>query len=545
MSPEEKQLMELLSKYNLSRQLANTFTNDETGEQYTSTEDDSNWTYDKAIQNNSNEPDYSYLDNKEEGDYSYLDKYDDNGLIKDDKERINDLLKTISQVIGGTGGALAGTAAGGPLGAVVGGGLGYGIGSKFADIVQAAREGKTQPPTLQNIGKESLSSIGDVLAGSGAEMGGQIAGPVLGKVGDVGLKGLKKVSRAIYNVPEKATEIFYKRPEAVEQMVKTEPRNIIENIHGDIIAKRDEALDLANTQLTNALNKDSGTIRIDRLINIFKNAKKKIDVLSIPEQRNAARLDDQIALLENLKQNNINELSIAKANELKRQTYANAEYIEPGMASLGTDTSASRAFREAGREIKNSILNNIKNPKNRNAIENANEKFEKIFDITKDPQFKSRFEKESNIETTLSNLQSETGNKTYLQNMVNKMDDILGTDLKKQSEDYYAQKYIRSPDLFNGFVTGRSPYTTAMGGIVGGLTGDEKGAMTGAAIGAGLASPYVYRMGIPLLSKTMPAIKSGLKAMKYPAQYIEAGKLKDYEENKRQAIIDYLNSTGE
>ncbi len=77
------------------------------------------------------------------------------------------------------GGGMAGLAAGGPLGAVAGAGLAYG-GVKAAE---RALEG--EKATLP---RAALTSAGDVLSGAGMEMGGQIAGKVIGGT-------LEKISR--------------------------------------------------------------------------------------------------------------------------------------------------------------------------------------------------------------------------------------------------------------------------------------------------------------------------------------------------------------
>ena len=88
--------------------------------------------------------------------------------------------------IGGmTGGGLIGSSAG-PLGTVAGAGLVYGAGKGIADLL----EGKPQPTT---VGESLLSGAKDVGTGMTMEMGGQVAGKLIGKGIEYGGKLGKQV----------------------------------------------------------------------------------------------------------------------------------------------------------------------------------------------------------------------------------------------------------------------------------------------------------------------------------------------------------------
>ena len=121
--------------------------------------------------------------------------------------------------IGGmTAGGLLGAPAG-PMGTVGGAGLGYGAGKGIADLI----EGK---PSQQTVGGALLSGAKDVATGATMEMGGQVAGKVIGGaisgIGKLGKQAIGKVTGAGPGAAEEAVKGSKAFTDAMRGKVKGE-----------------------------------------------------------------------------------------------------------------------------------------------------------------------------------------------------------------------------------------------------------------------------------------------------------------------------------
>lgn len=145
-------------------------------------------------------------------------------LPEEKRQRVMDYVRPATQAIGSTVGSIIGGAAGAgggptapatiPAGAVAGGTLGYAMGDQVADIIEFLLGKRDKQPIMV----ELEDTAKDLIHGATWEMGGAVAGPVLGAAGR-GLKKVPGVKTVTENIGALAEKIPPMRVKKIEQRV--------------------------------------------------------------------------------------------------------------------------------------------------------------------------------------------------------------------------------------------------------------------------------------------------------------------------------------
>lgn len=436
---------------------------------------------------------------------------------------IKPALQTTGAVLGGA----AGLASPIPGGTIAGGALGYGLGSQLYDIGKTAL-GQRKAGT---IGEETEGALKNVAEGAMAEMGGQAIGQAASKA----IKALpevgKKIAKSLYDVPANAAERIAKNPESVQAAMKdtnyTGGMRLLDNIKQTLNIKSKGL----NEELEKALASKKETVNINKMIEKLDEGFNKIgQPATIEEAANKSELQKHIEMLQKYREAYGNEIPLQQANQLKRDIQKAAFKTDPstGIKYERKDV-VSDAMKNAANNIKTAIEE--KAPE----VKDINRQLQELIEIQKDKQFTNAFNAK-NIENTMKNLSSETGNKGYLRDVVKKVDKKLGTNIEETAKDYHAAKYLRDPESGSTFKTGRSLLPGAVGGSIGALGGGWAGAGLGSLAGTAIASPQTFKAVAPraaaiqkLLENTVsnPAVQTGIKTTPY---YIN--NLLDEEENR-------------
>jgi guanyl-specific ribonuclease Sa len=192
------------------------------------------------------------------------------------------------------------------------------------------------------------------------------------------------------------------------------------------------------------------------------------------------------------------KISPIEANELKRSLQRASKYnTDIGMTiRRGANDPVGQAIKNTAREARISVEDVAPGVKQYNkAIERVNKATES--------KKTANMLKEENIESTLRNLQNETGNKSIAREQMGRIDKILGTDILPTTENIYASKYMKKPDLLSAMPTGRSILPIILGGAGGYASGGGSGVAEGALLAAALASPTTYRYAMPQVARML------------------------------------------
>ena len=419
-------------------------------------------------------------------------------FIKKYGERfIRPTLQMTGAALGGLGGAVAG-----PAGSIAGGAGGYYTGDQLYRLLKEYTQGgesKGLTGELKHAGK---------MLGEGAmmEMGGQALGNVAGKAAKQVMPTLKRLSKPVWNVPKEALETYMKKPEFVNKAINQTPFDAGQ----EMLSKLNAAKNIRVSELTqkqkNILANKNKTVDIKGILNTLSKYEKSISGYTPKASKVKKELATQVDLLKSkLQRGNMikTKIPVSEANELKRQLQKEALY-EEGPVKFYRNDEAGKAYKEAASKLRTEIEKVVPE------VKDVNKNLKDILDFETNPKFRNAL-KPSNIESTMKNVQSKTGNKTYLQNLLKDADKALGTRMGDATEGQFAAKYFRDPDSLSGYVTGRS---------IGGMPGIAVGTAAGGAI----ASPRVLKAVAPkaqefqslleLLSKTAPA-KTTYKTLPY------------------------------
>ena len=143
-------------------------------------------------------------------------------------EKILGYEEPVLEIAGTIGGGILG-AEGGPVGSIAGAGLGYGAVKSGEDVLRSA----LGYPQREGAGKLK-TALSDVMYGSELEMGGQIAGKVLGTA-----KQLFKPSGEPLTEAEKAVKTAKTKVEEAQLSKEKSSREMVKKIHGDALSDAD------------------------------------------------------------------------------------------------------------------------------------------------------------------------------------------------------------------------------------------------------------------------------------------------------------------
>lgn len=439
------------------------------------------------------------VDNKETSqENSFIDKYGE--------EYIRPALQAIGMGGGAIGGGALGALAGG-IGAVPGGvagaGLGYAGAEQVYDVIKqllGSGKAKTLPEELQ----ETITDIG---TGGLAEVSGQAGGKIVEK--GAGLvkpyikKGIERVGKSIYGVPEKATKTILERPKeviaAADKDLLTSGRELINKVNKakeKIITPASEGL---NRELELATSKGS---KVD-LDTIITNLEKRKNALGTPkttiEVSENSQIQNQIKILKKYRETVGSKISPKEANKLKRSLQKSATYnTDSGMTiRRGANDPVGNVIKDTARDVRLAVEDVAP------GVKKYNKAIERVAKATESKKTGNML-KEENIEGTLRNLQNETGNKSIAREQMGRIDKVLGTDILPTAENIYASKYMKKPDLLSAMPTGRSILPIILGGAGGYASGGGgSGIAEGALLAAALASPTTYRYAMPQVAKML------------------------------------------
>lgn len=440
---------------------------------------------------------YNQVNEPEQQEQGFIDKYGE--------EYIRPALQAIGMGGGAIGGGALGALAGG-IGAVpasvAGAGLGYAGVEQVYDVIKqllGSGKAKTLPEELQ----ETITDIG---TGGLAEIIGQGTGKLIQEGAETVKpyikKGIERIGKSIYGVPEKATKTILERPKeviaAADKDFLTSGRELINKINkakSDIITPATESL---NRELELATLQGK-KVDIDKIIKTLEQGKTNLGIPKTSEEvSNMAQIERQIELLNKYKKSVGKNLTPVQANELKRSLQRASKYnTDTGMTiRRGANDPVGQAIKNTAREARISVEDVAPGVKQYNkAIERVNKATES--------KKTANMLKEENIESTLRNLQNETGNKSIAREQMGRIDKILGTDILPTTENIYASKYMKKPDLLSAMPTGRSILPIILGGAGGYASGGGSGVAEGALLAAALASPTTYRYAMPQVARML------------------------------------------
>lgn len=406
------------------------------------------------------------------------------------------------QGLGAVGGGLVGTAAG-PVGTVGGAGAGYAAGEQIYKTLMDLT-GNRDP---ESVGKRLGDTATDVLTGATMEMGGQ----ALSKAATNAISSLPKIatkaSKALYDIPEKAAKHIASNPERVKAAMQetnySGGNKLIDTINQAIDKKTSNLNAGLNIQINKA-DMAGKEADISRTLGVLNKAREKMGLAAT--QNRQAEINDlqkQIDLLDAYRKTKGTRLSLKDANDLKRQLQDIGFVRDPNTGlKIYRKDDVGDAVRKASRVLRQEIETQAP------GVKEYNEGLKKILDFETDNKFQQAFNKK-NIENTMKSLQSETNNKGYIKELVDKADTELGTNIRNTTDDFFAAKYLRDPDSGSAYKTGRSVLPSVFGAGVGGAIAGPTGAAVGAAAGPIIASPQVFKAIAPRAR----ALQQGIEAI--------------------------------
>lgn len=394
-------------------------------------------------------------------------------------------------VVGGTTGAVAGGIGAIP-GAVAGSGLGYAGAEEIYRMLKGGDD-KTLGQSLADAGR-------NVVEGGAMEAGGM----GLSSLASKGIKAIptiaKGYSKTAFGVPTKASEIIAKNPEAVKEASKLSPYKAGENLISDInkskFAKIMPAAQGLTKELTTATEQG---VKVD-LKSVINNAQKKLS--SMPKamtettQKERATIDKYIKTLKKYMSLGVDPMT---ANELKRQIQAEAFEKNPLTNTLQKRKDVVGDFmRDMAKDTRVAIEQAVP------GVKPHNKTIERVNKVLENKKFQRAFSPE-NVESTMKNLQSDTGNKEYLQTLAKRADSLLDTKIAPTTENVFAAKYLQPGEGLSLMPTGRSGIGIGTGAILGGIPGAVAGTVA--------TSPMTYRTLAPVAPKAYRGI---VKASEQP-----------------------------
>jgi ribosome-binding factor A len=463
---------------------------------------------------------------------------------KDEKSILQKLLsqygeKYIKPGLELTGGALGGIAGatGGPLVAPITAGAGYAGGKQAYDILANLINPENK---IRSIPQQIKEIPSEIAMGASSE----VLGPAVGKVAAKGLnmagKAALKGASSLYNIPKNAIQTYLKDPTAIKQMGQISPfetgMNIKKGLETAIEGRKAEL----NKMISSGLNegeKLNATIDAKKVINSLKKSLNEIEPSTKQNIQYRKEIEDQINLFEKYNKEYERYIPVKVANQLKHDLQKATSYFDDMLKrNVTRQDPASDAFKEAASVLRKETVAELKNIAPQYG--KAYKEFEELNEVAKNKDFVNAFT-DQNVERTVKNLQSETGNKGYLQNLIQKADENLGTNLQKDTKNAFAAKYFNDPDVISLLGTGRVNWGPILGSGIGGAIGGLEGAGIGGASAALLSSPALFKAIAPSISKgteniIKPSLLTGAQTTgrEIPSLLAEYLKEKEKEENE-------------
>lgn len=442
------------------------------------------------------------------------------------EEYVKPYLKPTVEALGATAGGLLGAGAGFGIGsipgAITGSGLGYAGAKRGYEALENLIQGKTPQEGLK---EQALGTLKDIGTGATYEMGGQIGSKALQSAVASLPKLAKGAVKSLYDIPPEAAEYIAKNPKRVESAMQESTfsggKKLLDKVQGAINNKVTTLNQGIDSSLQQA-QAEGKKISIDPVIARMKETLSKFKAITPSEVSQASELKNQIGLLEGYRSKMGSEVSPIEANRIKRllQEEAFPQSKDTGIKYSRTD-EVGKALKDSSKLLREEI------EKIAPEVGENNKQLQKLLEFQTDSKFTNAFAPQ-NIEQTMKTVQG-SGNKGYLKEVIDKADDILGTDIADTTKDFYAAKYLRDPETLSAFRTGRGALPSTIGASLGGTIGAGLGGYSGAGIGApigalamqGLASPQIFKAIAP---KALP-IQKGIEGLLPYAQTLGRGSL--------------------